>query len=138
MAARWPVPTTKKARRIVEQPLDLWIFTAKDDRLAVFLNGEPAQQRRFSAASAATVEHLVGCAEVGLRLRPDIRNEGALRGTPPRLCPQRLFRLPRQRPDSRENVVEGLQALHLCWDSRMEMTACCRWLSAFSKVSGPG
>jgi hypothetical protein len=79
----------------------------------VLLDRKAAEQRRLSAAGAATVENLVGLAEIGLRLRPHIRNEVAPRGRF-QCTGLDLLLLPlRQRLEAREDVVKGHEAVLL-------------------------
>ena len=63
------------ATNLIDQSLDLRIFPAKDDRLLVLLDREPAEQRGLSAPCSAAIEQLIGLAEIGIGLRADIGNK---------------------------------------------------------------
>jgi len=73
----------------------------------VFLDREPAKQRRLSATRAAAIENLVGLAEISVGLRSDIGNEISPRGCLQRLSLDLLlFRLG-QSAEPREDFIEG-------------------------------
>ncbi len=74
---------------LIHQALDLRVFSAKDDRLAVFLDREAAEQRRFSATGRAAVENLVGLAEKGPWSAPrhGARSSAGHSPSIPRSCP---------------------------------------------------
>ena len=66
------------AMYFVHQAFDLRELPPEDDRLAMFFDREAAKQRGFSPARPASIENLVGLAEIGFGLRSQIGGEVTL------------------------------------------------------------
>jgi hypothetical protein len=88
----------------------------------MLLDREPAEQRRLAAARAAAIENLVGLAEIGLHLRPYIRNEITPCGGLQRAGLEFLLLLLRQRLEARQDVVECHEGV-LLWHPGCRMIA---------------